>query len=59
LAHIVETRVVPRDAELQETAEDLRTAMDRHPIERLLVAIPDLLLDVRLPIQYPAGQRFA
>jgi hypothetical protein len=41
------------------TAEDLRAAMDRHPIERLLVAIPDLLPDVRLPVQYPPGQRFA
>ncbi len=44
---------------LHLTAEDLRRAIDRHPIERLLVAIPDLLPTVRLPVQYPPGQRFA
>lgn len=37
---------------LHVTADDLRSAADKHPIGRLLKSIDHLLPDVRLPIQY-------
>jgi integrase/recombinase XerD len=37
---------------LHVTADDLRSAADKHPIGRLLKTIDHLLPDVRLPIQY-------
>jgi site-specific recombinase XerD len=42
---------------LHVTAQDLRTAADRHPIGRLLATVEHLLPDVRLPFQYAARAR--
>lgn len=39
---------------LHVTAEDLRSAADRHPISRLLGVVEHLLPDVRLPFQHRA-----
>lgn len=37
---------------LHVTAEDLRAAVDRHPIARLIDTVKDLLPDIRLPFQH-------
>jgi site-specific recombinase XerD len=42
---------------LHVTAEDLRSAADKHPIGRLLKTIDHLLPDVRLPVQYAPRRR--
>lgn len=42
---------------LHVTAEDLRSAADKHPIGRLLQTIDHLLPDVKLPIQYAPRRR--
>ena len=44
---------------LHTTAEDLRTAALKHPVESLIQRLDDLLPDIRLPLQWPPGQRFA
>ena len=42
---------------LHVTADDLRSAAEKHPIGRLLKSIDHLLPDVKLPIQYGPRQR--
>jgi site-specific recombinase XerD len=42
---------------LHVTAEDLRSAAEKHPIGRLLKTIDHLLPDVKLPIQYAPRRR--
>jgi integrase/recombinase XerD len=42
---------------LHVTAQDLRSAADRHPISRLLGTIEHLLPDVKLPFQYANRSR--
>jgi integrase/recombinase XerD len=42
---------------LHVTAQDLRSAAERHPIGRLLSSVEHLLPDVRLPFQYAARAR--
>lgn len=42
---------------LHVTAEDLRSAADKHPIGKLLKTIDHLLPDVTLPLQYSARRR--
>lgn len=44
---------------LHMTAEDLRNAIERHPIGRLIESLPDLLPDVKLPFQHAPRQRQA
>ena len=44
---------------LHMTAEDIREAINRHPIKNLLDSIKDFLPDFKLPFQYPPGTRFA
>jgi integrase/recombinase XerD len=41
------------------TAHDLRGAVDRHPIGKLVESLKELLPNVKLPFQYPPGMRFA
>lgn len=41
------------------TAEDIRAAIDRHPIRKLIDSIQDFMPALKLPFQYPPGQRFA
>jgi integrase/recombinase XerD len=41
------------------TAEDLRGAVERHPIGALVQSLKELLPNVKLPFQYPPGMRFA
>lgn len=44
---------------LHMTGEDLRSAIDRHPVGKLLDSLGELLpLGTRLPFQYPPGTRF-
>jgi len=42
---------------LHMTAEDIRKAIDRHPIKNLLDSIKDLIPGLKLPFQYPPGER--
>lgn len=42
---------------LHTTAEDLRKAADLHPVEKLVTQIEDLLPNVKLPLQWPPGER--
>lgn len=42
---------------LHTTAEDLRRAAELHPVERLVTQIEDLLPNVKLPLQWPPGER--
>jgi integrase/recombinase XerD len=42
---------------LHTTAEDLRHAAERHPVESLVERIEDLLPNVRLPMQWPPGAK--
>jgi site-specific recombinase XerD len=42
---------------LHTTAEDLRSAARVHPVERLVERIEDLLPNVKVPFQWPPGQR--
>jgi integrase/recombinase XerD len=42
---------------LHVTADDLRSAAEKHPVGRLLKTIDHLLPDVRLPIQYAPRRR--
>ena len=42
---------------LHVTADDLRSAAEKHPVGRLLKTIDHLLPNVKLPIQYPPPQR--
>ena len=42
---------------LHVTAQDLREAAARHPVQELLETVEDLLPDVKLPMQYPPGRR--
>lgn len=44
---------------LHTTAQDLRKAADKHPVERLIERVADLLPDVKVPFQRPPGQRIA
>ena len=41
------------------TAEDIRKAIDRHPIQKLVHQIRILIPNIKLPFQYLPGQRFA
>ena len=43
---------------LHTTAQDLRRAADRHPVEKLLERF-DLLPNVKVPFQRPPGERAA
>jgi integrase/recombinase XerD len=43
---------------LHMTAQDLRAAVDRHPIRKLIDAMKDYIPALKLPFQYPPGQRF-
>ena len=42
---------------LHVTADDLRSAAEKHPVGRLLKTVDHLLPDVQLPIQYPPRRR--
>jgi site-specific recombinase XerD len=42
---------------LHTTAEDLRKAATLHPVERLVERVADLLPNVRLPFQWPPGEK--
>ena len=42
---------------LHTTAEDLRRAAALHPVEKLVTQIEDLLPNVKLPLQWPPGER--
>jgi integrase/recombinase XerD len=42
---------------LHTTAEDLRRAADLHPVEHLVGRIADLLPNVKLPLQWPPGEK--
>lgn len=42
---------------LHTTAEDLRRAAEVHPVERLIAPLRDLLPGVRLPLQWPPGEK--
>jgi site-specific recombinase XerD len=42
---------------LHTTAEDLRKAADRHPVERLVHRVEDLLPNVKLPLQWLPGEK--
>ena len=44
---------------LHMTGEDLRNAVDRHPVGNLLSTLGEMLPNVKLPFQYPPGRRFA
>jgi integrase/recombinase XerD len=44
---------------LHTTALDLRQAADRHPVERLIERVADLLPDVKIPFQKPPGEGLA
>jgi len=44
---------------LHTTAESLRDAAARHPVEKLIERVADLLPNVKLPFQWPPGQRLA
>lgn len=44
---------------LHTTALDLRKAADRHPVEKLIERIADLLPNVKVPFQKPPGERVA
>lgn len=41
------------------TAQDLRQAVDRHPIGALVQSLKELLPTIKLPFQYPPGTRYA
>jgi site-specific recombinase XerD len=41
------------------TGEELRSAVDRHPVGKLLESLGKYLPDGKLPFQYPQGRRFA
>lgn len=41
---------------LHTTALDLRKAADKHPVERLIDRVADLLPDVKVPFQRPPGE---
>ena len=43
---------------LHTTAEDLRSAAIKHPVEHLINRIADLLPNVKLPFQWPPGEKF-
>jgi integrase/recombinase XerD len=42
---------------LHTTAEDLRAAAAKHPVEQLISRVQDWLPDVRLPFQWPPGEK--
>ena len=42
---------------LHTTAEDLRRAAERHPVQGLVDRIADLLPNVKLPLQWPPGEK--
>jgi integrase/recombinase XerD len=42
---------------LHTTAEDLRSAALKHPVEHLISRIADLLPNVKLPFQWPPGEK--
>jgi site-specific recombinase XerD len=42
---------------LHTTAEDLRAAAAKHPVEQLISQVQDWLPDVRLPFQWPPGEK--
>jgi hypothetical protein len=42
---------------LHTTAEDLRHAADLHPVQQLVARIEDLLPNVKLPLQWPPGEK--
>jgi len=44
---------------LHTTAQDLRKAADKHPVERLIERIADLLPNVKVPFQRPPGESVA
>lgn len=42
---------------LHTTAQDLREAAERHPVERLIARVEELLPNVKLPFQWPPGEK--
>ena len=42
---------------LHTTAEDMRRAAEKHPVERLVDYVSDLLPNVRVPFQWPPGEK--
>ena len=42
---------------LHTTAEDLRSAAARHPVEKLVAQISDLLPNVKVPLQWLPGEK--
>lgn len=42
---------------LHTTAEDLRKAAEKHPVEQLVTRVKDLLPNVRLPMQWLPGEK--
>jgi integrase/recombinase XerD len=44
---------------LHMTAHDIRKAIDRHPIRNIIDSLKDILPGIKLPFQYPPGERFA
>lgn len=42
---------------LHTTAEDLRDAAELHPVQHLVAQLEDLLPNVKLPLQWPPGQK--
>jgi len=42
---------------LHTTAEDLRRAAELHPVQKLVAHIEDLLPNVKLPLQWPPGEK--
>ena len=44
---------------LHMTAADIREAVERHPIAKLVSSLKNLIPGLKLPFQYPPGQRFA
>jgi integrase/recombinase XerD len=42
---------------IHTTAEDLRSAAMKHPVEHLINRIADLLPNVKLPFQWPPGEK--
>ncbi|MFC1461360.1 tyrosine-type recombinase/integrase [Verrucomicrobiota bacterium] len=44
---------------LHTTAEDLREAAERHPVEQLIERVADLLPEMKLPFQKPPGRKLA
>jgi site-specific recombinase XerD len=42
---------------LHTTAHDMRKAAEKHPVEKLIERLDDILPDVKLPFQWPPGEK--